>query len=74
MGAMWKDSSGLTEAELAELGFCKIAGSDLIYRHSSQRTRFRDSHPTGQEADVEAEPEFEEWVEQEWQRFSGRVE
>ena len=69
---MWKDTSGLSESELADLGFCKIAGSDLIFRHSALRTPFRGrSFPTGQDADVVAEPEHEEWVEQEWKRFTG---
>jgi hypothetical protein len=69
---MWKATSGLSEADLAALGFCKIAGSDLIFRHSALRTKFGDDHPTGQDtADAVAEPEFEEWVLSEWKRFCG---
>jgi hypothetical protein len=30
---------------LADLGFCKIAGSDLIFRHSALRTPFGDNFP-----------------------------
>lgn len=71
LAVMWKDTSGLSESDLADLGFCKIAGSDLIFRHSTLRTKFGDEHPTGQDADVVAEPAFEEWVMQEWQRFCG---
>ena len=74
VAVMWKDTSGLSEAELADLGFCKIAGSELIYRHSALRTPFHDAHPTGQNTDdAVAEPEYEEWVMKEWKRFEGKV-
>jgi hypothetical protein len=66
---MWLETSGLTEAELAELGFKKIAGEGLIFRHSVIRTPFSEGHPRGQDADVEALPEWYEWVLQEWERF-----
>jgi hypothetical protein len=66
---MWLDTSGLPESELAELGFKKIAGEALIFRHSAIRTPFSDRHPQGQDADVEALPEYEEWVVKEWERF-----
>lgn len=66
---MWMDTSGLTDAELADLGFKKIAGEALIFRHSALRTPFRDRHPRGQEADLEALPEHEEWVVKEWEQF-----
>jgi len=71
LAVMWKDTSGLSESELADLGFCKIADSDLIFRHSALQTKFDEEHPTVQDADVVAQPEYEEWVEQEWKRFSG---
>jgi hypothetical protein len=69
LALMWLDTSGLAEPELAELGFQKIAGEALIFRHSTLRTPFGDRHPQGQDADVEALPEYEEWVEQQWERF-----
>src|SRR3984893_15114068 len=70
VGVMWKDTSGLSEAELADLGFRKIAGSELIYRHLDLRTPCHDSHPPGQNTDdAVAEPEHEEWVMKEWKRF-----
>src|SRR5436309_1678397 len=71
LAVMWKDISGLPETELADLGFCKIVGSDLIFRHSALQTPFGDIFPRGQDADVHAQPEYEEWVEQEWRRVSG---
>src|SRR6476646_321780 len=48
VAVMWKDTSGLSETELADLGFGKIAGSELIFRHSALMTPFRHAHPTGQ--------------------------
>jgi hypothetical protein len=66
---MWLDTSGLPESELAQLGFKKIAGEALIFRHSALRTPFSDRHPQGQDADVEALPEYEDWVGKEWERF-----
>ncbi len=72
VAVMWKDTSGLSETELARLGFCKIAGSELIFRHLALLTPFHDAHPTDQDADdAVAEPEHEEWVMQEWKRFRG---
>ncbi len=72
LAVMWKDISGLSEKELADLGFCKIASSELIYRHSALRTPFHDAHPTGQDApDAVAKPEHSVWVTQEWKRIQG---
>jgi hypothetical protein len=33
------------------------------------RSQFNDRHPQGQDADVEALPEYEEWVMKEWEQF-----
>lgn len=66
---MWLETSGLPESDLADLGFKKIAGEGLIYRHSALRTPFTDRHPHGQDANVEALAEHEEWVQKEWEEF-----
>jgi hypothetical protein len=72
LAVMWKATSGLSEKELADLGFCKIAGSDLIFRHSALRMPFYDTHPTGQDAPgAVAKAEDEEWVLQEWKKYRG---
>ena len=74
LAVMWRNTSGLSETELADLGFCKIAASELIFRHSALRTPFSDANPTGQNTDAAvAEPEHEEWVTLEWKRFLGVV-
>jgi hypothetical protein len=66
---MWLETSGLPESALAELGFKKIACESLIFRHSAERTPFSDQHPKGQDADIEALPDYEEWVMKEWKQF-----
>jgi hypothetical protein len=37
--------------------------------NSAFRTPFSERHPKAQDADVEALPEYEEWVEKEWEQF-----
>lgn len=75
LAVMWRDTSGLTDAELSELGFCLVAGAELVFRHSSLRTRFSDRYPRGQPADdAVATPECEEWVLGEWRQLSGDAE
>jgi predicted dinucleotide-utilizing enzyme len=74
VAVMWKDTSGLSETEMADLGFCKIAASELIFRHSALLTPFSDANPNGQDADdAVARPEYEEWVMQEWKKFQGII-
>jgi hypothetical protein len=51
---MWLDTSGLSEADLAELGFKKIAGQALIFRHSAHCTPFSERHPQGQDTRASA--------------------
>ena len=68
--AMWHSTTGLSDAELAALGFRRIAGSGLIYRHSALRSDFTDEHPTGLDVpiDFEAEESDAEWVLAEWKK------
>src|SRR4029079_10671960 len=47
LALMWSDTSGLSESELADIGFRKIAGQNLIFRHSTLRTPFSDRNPQG---------------------------
>jgi hypothetical protein len=73
--AMWHTTTGLTDAELAALGFRRIAGSGLIYRHSALRFDFSDENPTGMDVpiDFDAEVSDAEWVLAEWKKVdSGR--
>jgi len=66
--AMWHGTTDLSDTELASLGFRRIAGSELIYRHSALRSDFSDEHPCGMDVplDFEAEESDAEWVLAEW--------
>ena len=69
--AMWHSTTSLSDPELASLGFRRIAGSGLIYRHSALRSEFTDHNPTGIDVplDFEAEPSDAEWVLAKWKRI-----
>jgi len=69
--AMWHTTTGLTDAELASLGFRRIAGSVLIYRHSALRSDFTDEHPKGLDVPLEFEPAESdaEWVLARWNKM-----
>jgi hypothetical protein len=74
LALMWLETSGLPKSALGELGFKKIARESLIFRHSAERTLFSDQYPQGQDADVEALPEYEDWVMKEWEQFRDMAE
>ncbi|MGZ0173928.1 MAG: hypothetical protein ACKVHE_30835, partial [Planctomycetales bacterium] len=63
-------TTDLSDAELASLGFRRIAGSELIYRHSALRSDFTDEHPCGMDValEFEAEESDAEWVLAEWKK------
>jgi hypothetical protein len=64
---MWLDTGDFAEGELADVGFRKIAGTSLIYRHLALATKFTDQHPQGVDPlDYVAKPEYEAWVEEHW--------
>ena len=46
------------------LGFRRIAGSELIYRHSARKSHFLEEHPPGMDVslDFEAEESDAKWV------------
>jgi hypothetical protein len=73
LAVMWKDTGDFSEAELAELGFCKIAGEELIFRHSAFKTPFSEKNPRGQDVDFLATPEHQAWVEDQWARDEDSV-
>jgi hypothetical protein len=68
--AMWHQTTDLTNSELASLGFRRIAGRELIYRHSALRSDFSDEHPSGIDVslDFEADEPDEDWVLREWKK------
>ena len=66
LAVMWKGTGNFWEFELAALGFCKIAGEELIFRHSGFKTPFSKAHPRGLDVAFEARPEHAAWVEEHW--------
>jgi hypothetical protein len=66
LAVMWKETGSFWESELADLGFCKIAGEELIFRHSGFKTPFSKTHPRGLDVDFEARPEHAAWVAEHW--------
>ena len=69
LAVLWRRTGDFTEAELAELGFARIARTGLIYRHSARRSTFRAANPRGQTVDLAATAAHREWVEREWARI-----
>ena len=65
---MWRGLGGIADTDLAELGFRKVAGIELICRQSTHRSKFSDKHPRGQDVDLAGRPEFESWFNEEWKR------
>lgn len=67
---MWHQTTDLSDAELSQLGFRRIAGSNLIYRHSALKSDFSNEHPSGMDVpfDFEAEQSDEEWVLAKWKK------
>ena len=65
---MWRGLGNIPDADLAEIGFRKIAGTELICRQSTLRSRFSEKYPRGQDVDVVGRPEFEQWVLEQWQK------
>ena len=61
---LWRGNTDLTDRELDEIGFAKIAGTELVFSHQSLLTHYSKKHPQGDPAsfDYVAEPEFEDWV------------
>lgn len=66
LAVIWKDTGDFLEADLAELSFAKIAGEQLIFRHSAFKTPFDEKHPRGMDVEFAPLPEHQAWVEQEW--------
>ena len=65
---MWRGLGGIADTDLAELGFRKVAGTELICRQSTHRSKFSDKYPRGQDVDLAGRPEFESWFNEEWKR------
>jgi len=66
--AMWLEDGLCSQKHLAELGFRKIAGERLIYRHNAHMTDFARKHPRGLNVEFEATETHESWFDEEMKR------
>lgn len=65
---IWRQATELSDRELSELGFRKIAGCDLLYRDVTQVSEYEQMNPNGTEVELELDftPEDEAWVRERW--------
>jgi len=64
---MWREVTHLSDKELADLGFAKIAGTEFVFRHMSLQTNFANANPRGVDVlDLEASMEDEALVLSQW--------
>jgi hypothetical protein len=72
---MWRDVTHLTNRELAELGFSKIAWTEFVFRHVALQTHFTKAHPRGIEVplEFEATKNDEELVLNLWNKFDEAI-
>ena len=61
----WHRTLELPDADLADMGFKKIGGSDLIFRNVNLQTPYATRYPRGEETEFHACPEHEEWIQTE---------
>jgi hypothetical protein len=63
------ESHHLEDREYRDLGFCKIARSNLLIKDSSLRYPFSDKHPAGKSVEVDATFEHEQWLLEHWEKL-----
>jgi hypothetical protein len=70
LAVMWDDTSAMSGKDLSDIGFRKVAGTELLIRHLSARTPFNDGQSVVADDDYDtgAKPEHEEWVMKRWTR------
>lgn len=61
----------LSDRECHELGFRKIARSNLVLRDNHFRYPFGDEHSEGREVDFVATAEHEAWLHEQWEAYTG---
>lgn len=62
LAVMWLNDGNITEAELGQLGFRKIAGEQLVFRDLTLRTAYSSEHPRGETIENVATAEHHAWV------------
>jgi hypothetical protein len=68
---MWRHTTGLSDADLADLGFRHVVGTELIFRHCALASPFGEENPRGGTEDFAGLPLHEEWVKRAWRGRGG---
>jgi hypothetical protein len=63
------ESYHLEDHEYRDLGFCKIARSNLLIKDTSLQYPFAKKHPAGQVVDVVGTLEHEQWLFERWEKL-----
>jgi hypothetical protein len=68
---LWNSITELGDRDLAELGFRKIGGTNLLFRHAAMRSRFAEKHPRGVDTSSEliASQSDQDWVVRKWDPY-----
>jgi len=66
---MWRDVTQLSDKQLADLGFARIAGTRFVFRHNALVTAFGRANPRGIEVplEFEASPDDQTTILNKWQ-------
>jgi len=62
----WRPLLKMSDRELAQIGFKKLAGSSLVFRHSCLKNEYQSMFPRGFDDSVDATEDHEEWFLKEW--------
>jgi hypothetical protein len=68
LAVMWREVGDVPVVEQVQLGLCKVAGTDLVFRHNALVSPYSQQQPRGMEIDFPATAEMERWVRREWRR------
>lgn len=63
------ESYHLEDREYSDLGFCKIARSNLLLKDNSLRYPFSDRFPGGKQVELNATAEQEQWLLNHWEKL-----
>lgn len=63
------ESHHLEDSEYRDLGFCKIARSNLLMKDTSLRYPFNDQHPGGKKVEIFGTLQHEQWLMDHWEKL-----
>lgn len=68
---MWRETTGMTDRELASLGFRIVAGEDLLFRPNMMRSEYEPANDDRDpNFDLKVPKEAGEYVQQQWDQLS----